>query len=192
MSEIAKINLKKEQLFSSQPSTLLGRFLPLLLISSFAFAGLYNVARNMGTNELSYFSNTTIYFVVDLLLVACIQYLIYLLVLWVYKSILKTRPYFSLLSERDFKEMFGLSYVFRNIVLGLVSLCQFWFPFLHLYFVSVEIVLSYLVITGTYLLLSKKMNIMFKHFYYRLFMTPWFVWQAINVLFTLIFGGAIL
>ena len=192
MSEIAKINLRKDQLFATQPPTLLGRLLPAMLVASFAFAGLYNIARNIGASQFAFFSNITAYFVIDLLLVAAIQYLIYLLVLWVYKSILKTRAYFSLLSERDFKEMFGLSYFFRNIAVGLVALCQFWFPFLQVYMVSIELILSYLMITCTYLLLSKKMNIMFKHFYYRLFMLPWFVWQALTVLLSLIFGGAIL
>ncbi|MBQ8468337.1 MAG: hypothetical protein IJ542_01110 [Clostridia bacterium] len=191
MSEIAKINLKKEQLMAQQPPTLVGRALPVLLILSFAFSSLYNVARSVSATELSYFSNVRLFFAVDLLLVAVVQYLVYLLVLWVYKSILKTRPYFALLSERDFKDAFGVSYVLRNVFIGLISLCQFWFPYLSTYMASISLIVSYLMITATYLLLSKKMNIMFKHFYYRLFMIPWFIWEAITILFTLIFGGLI-
>ena len=193
MSDIKKIHLNKEQFLAKQAPTLLGRVLPFLLIVSFAFASFYTTTRNISTNMLGLFENSKNLIVfVELALIGLIEIFVYLLVMWVYKTILKTRPYFALVGERVFVETFGICYVVRNIVVGAVGLLQFRFPYLALYMPLFSMIMSFVAVNITYLLLSKKMEIMFRHFYYKLILLPWFVWHAITAVFAIIFGGAIL
>ena len=193
MSDVRKISLKKENLFAKQEPTIIGRLLPFLLGISFAFASLYNTARNLGTNMLAFFENSKgLVLIVDLALIGLIEFFVYVLILWVYKTILKTRPYFALVGERDFQETFGLCYVVRNMIVGAVGLLQFSFPFIAQYMTIFSMIMTYVAITCTYLFLSKKIDIMFRHLYYKLLFMPWFVWHAITAIFAIIFGGAIL
>lgn len=193
MSDIKKISLNKEHFFAKQPPTLFGKFLPYLLIASFAFFSFYSTARNISANLLAYFgSSKTLIVIVEVLFIGLIEYFVYLLILWVYKSILRTKPYFVLAGERDFQETFGLVYVVRNLIIGAVGLLQFYFPYLEVFMPIFSMIMSYIAITCTYLLLSKKIDIMFRHMYYKMLMLPWFVWHAITAIFAIIFGGAIL
>ena len=193
MSDIRKIHLSRENMIAGQAPTLLGRFLPVLLIVSFAFASFYNTARNISANMLGLFENSKeLIIVVELLLIGLIEFFVYVLIMWVYKTILKTRPYFALIGERKFQETFGICYVARNIIVGAVGLLQFYFPYLALYMPIFSMVMTFVAINCTYLLLAKDMEIMFKHFYYKLIFLPWFVWHAITCVLAILFGGAIL
>lgn len=192
MSDIKKISITKEQLLTKQPPTMFGKVLPFLLIASFAFAGFYNVARNIGVNTQSIFGSGISFVLVDVLFVSVVQYFIFLLILWIYKFILKTQPYFALVGERDFGEIYGFCYLLRNLLLGVFGFLQFRFAYLGIFMPLVSLMLSYLTITATYFISARKMDIMFRHMYYRIMMLPWFVWQAITILISLIFGGAIL
>jgi hypothetical protein len=40
-----------------------------------------------------------------------------------------------------------------------------------------------------YALLYKKIEVMFRHLYYKLLFAPWFVFQAVRLILLLIFGG---
>jgi len=193
MGDIKKIHLNREHFLAQQAPTLLGRILPILLIISFAFTSFYNTSRNLSASVLALFENSqSLVIFVEVAFIGLIEYFVYVLIMWLYKTILKTRPYFALVGERDFQETFGICYVVRNVIVGAVGLLQFYYPYLALYMSLFAMIMTFISINVTYVFLSRKMEIMFRHFYYKLLLLPWFVWHAITAVFAIIFGGTIL
>ena len=193
MNQIRTINLNKENVTNVSAPTIVSRLLPIFLVISFAFASSYNTIRNMSTNLFGLFSSSTgMVLFVQMAIVGLVDYLIFLLSMWVYKSILKTRPYFALVGERKFGDIFGLCYVCRNICVGLFGLSLFFAPYLAAYMPIVSMIFSFVAINVAYVFMCKHMDIMFRHFLYRILFLPWFVWHALTAIFAIIFGGTIL
>lgn len=191
MSQIKKINFKKSD-FMQQPPTLVSKLLPWLLILSFAFVGLYPGLTEVGADFnifAEYNISVEIVISLNLLFIAAIQYLFYCVFLWIYKSILKSRPYFAFIGDRTFSDTFGLWYVAKNIVFGLILLLQFWAPYLANFFDIVNLVLSFLVVVFTYASLSNRVDVVFKPMIFKMMMWPWFVWQALGLVLSLLLGG---
>jgi len=190
MSDFKIINLNKASILAKSPPSKLGKWLPFLLIVSFMLANVYMAAQGT-TADSAIVANDYNYLVfsLDLLFFAIFDYLIMLLVLWVYRLILSFRPYFHLVKVQQFNETFKFWYVIRNIIFGLFTLLLFKFPFLERYFLVLELLLSFGVVLLTYFSLQKHIDIMFRHMYFKLLLFPWFIYQAIDIVLAIIFGG---
>ena len=190
MSELRRINLKRSAILAKSPPSKLGRWLPLLLIVSFMLTNIYFAAQGtLADGIIVTHSSAAIGFVFDLLLYAVFDYIILLLVLWVYRSILSFIPYFYLTKTQTFNETFKFWYVIKNVIYGLFTLLLFKFPFLERYFVVLDLLLSFGVVLLTYFSLQKYIDIMFRHMYFKLLLYPWFIYQAIDIVLAIIFGG---
>ena len=176
-------------IYKGQPSVL-GRFLPLMLIVSFAFANFYSATQAM-IPELYAVSSAahSWFFVLYLIFMAVIDYVILLGVLWVYRTILGHRPYFYLVKTQTFNEHFKFWYFVKNVLYGLVSCILFVCPYLHIYLPVINLILTFGVILFSYISLSKQIDIMFKHMYFKLLMYPWFIFEIINIVITIFTGG---
>ncbi len=190
MSDIRKIQLNSSKVFAEQKPSLLGKFLPFMLIVSFVFANFYYVAQDMTLDFLSLSSQLfTLTFFLELIFMAVLDYLVLLFMLWLYRLVMSYRPYYYLVKTQTFNETIKFWYFVRNVVYGFFTCLLFFFPYLEMYLYIIELILSFLVILLTYFSVKKYVDIMFRHMYFKLLMYPWFIWQAVGIILTIILGG---
>ncbi len=190
MSDIRTINLDPKKMFMPSKPSLLGRFLPIMLIVSFIFANFYTATQSVALEFLaSYGSMYSLFFIIYLVFLALFDYLIFTLVLWLYRSVMAFRPYFYLVKTQTFNEHFKFWYFVRNVLYGALSCILFACPYLHMYFPIISLLLTFLVIVLTYVSLNKHIDIMFKHMYFKLLMYPWFIFEAVTIIINIITGG---
>lgn len=191
MGDIKNINIKLN-FFSKRQATIFGQLLPTLIVISFLPQAFYAIASNslLAINNLSGRASFAI-LVFECIAIACLQYLFFRLILWVYKSVLKTKPYFYLINEQEFSEKLSCWYLLKNIIISGFYVLLIYYPYIYFVLSAINIVLSYLVITLTYLSVSKKIDITFRPMFYRLMQTPWFVYQIFIIVLQIILGGLI-
>lgn len=190
MNDVKTININRKNIFAPSKPTLLGRFLPLMLIVSFIFANFYTATQSMVPEIVATYSTAyNWFFAIYLIFLGVFDYLILLLVLWLYRTILAYKPYFYLVKTQTFNEHFKFWYFVKNVVYGAISCVLFACPYLQMYFPIINLVLTFCVILLTYASLNKHIDIMFKHMYFKLLMYPWFIFEAINIVLTIILGG---
>ena len=190
MNDIKTININRKNLFASDKPTLLGRFLPIMLIVSFVFANFYIATQTMTPEILSIYSSSyTLFFILYITFLAVLDYAILLLVLWLYRTVMSYRPYFYLVKVQTFNEHFKFWYFVKNVLYGAICCILFVCPYLHMYFPIINLLLTFMVIVLTYTSLQKHIDIMFRHMYFKLLMYPFFIFEAINIILTIITGG---
>ena len=190
MSDIKTININRKSIFAPSKPSLLGRFLPIMLIVSFVFANFYGATQVISSDFLAIYSaGYNWFFVIYLIFMSVLDYLILLMVLWLYRTILSYRPYFFLVKTQTFNEHFKFWYFVRNVLYGAISCILFVCPYLQMYFPIISLILMFLVVLLTYVSLNKHVDIMFKHMYFKLLMYPLFIFEAASIILTIILGG---
>lgn len=189
MNNIKTITIQNQKL-GAQNKTIISKVLPLLLIVSFMFANIFYVAQG-SVIELTNLNSSQYeaYFFFELIVFALIDYVVMLLVLWIYRSVLSFRPYFYLVDKDTFNEKFKIAYLIKNVIYGAACFALFFVPHLQDLFLVLDLILSFMVVVLTYVMLKNKIDIMFRHFYFKLLMYPWFIFQAISILITIVLGG---
>ena len=194
MSDIKTINFKRSDFMAKEP-TIVSKLLPILLVVSFCLVSLFSAITNVSSQFnffIEYGVDTTYAIIFNVIFTALIQYLVYAIFLWIYKSILTTRPYFAFIGERKFTDTFGLWYVAKNVIYGLILFTQFWAPYLANLYSILNLVLSYLVVMMTYISLKNRVDIVFRPMILKDFYYPWFIWQGLGLLISILFGGILL
>ena len=191
MGDIKNIKIKLN-FFSKRQATIFGQLLPTLIVMSFLPQAFYAIASNslLSLNDLSGRASFLV-LSLECIAIACLQYLLFRLILWVYKSVLKTKPYFYLINEQEFSEKLSSWYLLKNIIISGFYVLLIYYPYIYFVLSVISILLSYLVVTFTYLTISRKIDITFRPMFYRLMMTPWFIYQIFIVVLQLILGGLI-
>ncbi len=188
MNTIRMINITNNMSKYGKKSTF-EKLLPYLLIVSYAWLYFFTEVRDISANLFGYDSAYLISLILGLLFLGACEYLILLVVLWIYRTIMAYRPYFYLVSVRTFNSHIKFWIIIKNLILGLLSMLLFYFPYLEAYSEIVEFIFGFLVIVCTYFSLQKYIDEMFRHMYFKLMVYPWFVYQIISILLSIVFGG---
>lgn len=183
----AKFN-RSARFTTSSPIWAVAKFLPWLLFLSFMWLNVYGVFTAYNANMLVY-GNAVVSIILDIVVYAIIDYLLFLLLLWMYKSILQTKVYFFLTSTRTFMVKIKFWFMIRNLVLGGLYFLLFCFPYLSMYFPILELILSFVALICTFLSLEKDIGVLFKHMYFKSLMYPWFLYQILVTALMLLLGG---
>ncbi len=190
MSEIqiktAKFNRSAK--FTSKNPNKLSTFLPYLLFVSFMWCNVYNVLSGY-TAETIIQKNIFIIVLFDLAFYAAIDFALFWLLLWVYKQYLQTKIYFFLVSPKNFEAKLKFWMIVKNLILGALYFILFSCPYLSSYFPVINLVLSFLVVFLTYISLNAEIGVLFKHLFYKMVITPWFVYQICLIVLSLLLGG---
>ena len=185
MGEIKKIKLNGILLDNYKTNSKLSILIPLILFISFMFANFYYAVQAV---EIGVKHNVGQLFL-SMAIFSVFDYLMLVLLLWVYRSILSIRPYFYLVGKTLFNEKFKLCYIVKNMVLGAIMFLCFKMPYLEVFLPVISIILSYLVVIFTYKTLEPKIDIMFRHMFFKLLLFPWFIYQIGELLLNLLLGG---
>jgi hypothetical protein len=191
MKTIKTITIDKSKVFASVRPTILDRLLPYMLILAFMWKDFYYIVSSCST-RLGFIAGSQslgTVLVFGLLLCAIIEYAVMYLILWLYTKILSTRPYFYLVREAEFKRAYKLSYLGMLIIYGIINNMLFIAPYLKLYISWFALVLSFAMILCTFLLLRKKIDEMLRHLFFKMMVYPWFIYQIIILLLSLMLGG---
>lgn len=188
MGGIRTINITENMSKIGKKSTF-EKLVPFLLIASYAWLYFFCEIRDIG---FSFFESQLEYvlsLIFGLILIAVCEYGLLLIVLWIYRSVMSFRPYFYLVSVRTFNSHIKFWVLMQNLVLGAFNMMLFYLPYLEIYVTILEFVLSFLVVVCTYFSLQKYIDQMFRHMYFKLMVYPWFVYQIISILLSILFGG---
>ena len=120
---------------------------------------------------------------------AAIDFALFWLLLWVYKQYLQTKIYFFLVSPKNFEAKLKFWMIVKNLILGALYFILFSCPYLSSYFPVINLVLSFLVVFLTYISLNAEIGVLFKHLFYKMVITPWFVYQICLIVLSLLLGG---
>lgn len=192
MSETKKIKLNKKNIFTKNSPSLLGKFLPYMLFAAFMLLHIYPAVEAMGFLATSVAPNLYPKFIILwLLLNSAISYLVMKFILWIFRLILQRKPYFYLINETTFNETFKFWYFIRTLIFAVFVNLQMFFPYIEIFSPIIGILLSYLLVLGVYLTVSKKIDLIFKHLYFRMLMYPLFIYQAIGLIIGLLTGGVL-
>lgn len=165
------------------------KWLPFLLILSYAFASFYSVVQDVSA-DVFVINEFSMYFVAfEIIFLAIVCYCLLLLILWLYRKILSVRPYFFIISVQKFDTHIKFWCMMRNILMGLFGCVLFTHPYLAAFESIIGLVLSFLVIVATYFSLQKHIDPMFRHMYFKLLLYPWFVFEALSIILLLLMGG---
>lgn len=188
MGGIRTINITENMSKIGKKSTF-EKLLPYLLIVSYAwlyfFSEIRDINATMFESQTAYISTLAL----SLIFLGVCEYGLLLVVLWIYRSIMSLRPYFYLVSVRQFNSHIKFWIIIKNLVIGALNLILFALPYLEIYMQIIELIMGFLVIVCTYFSLQKNIDAMFRHMYFKLMIYPWFVYQIISILLAILFGG---
>lgn len=166
----------------------IAKFLPYLLFLGFIWQNVYAVLSGYDANSIAQ-GNAVAYILLDLVFYAAIDYLAFLVILWVYRTILETKVYFFLTSKRTFNTKFKFWIFIETLIMGAIYFIQFWCPQIAIYLPIIKMILSFLVIVCTFYSLQENIGVLFKHMYFKSLMWPWFVYQILVIAVNLLVGG---
>lgn len=188
MGRIRTINITGNMSKIGKKSTF-EKLLPYLLIASYAWLYFFSEVRDINATM---FESQTAYIAtlaLSLIFLGVCEYGLLLVVLWIYRSVMSIRPYFYLVSVRQFNSHIKFWIIIKNLVLGALNMLLFSLPYLEIYIQLVELIINFGVIVCTYFSLQKYIDNMFRHMYFKLMVYPWFVYQIISILLVVLFGG---
>lgn len=142
------IMLKKKSTFS--------KAIPVLLFLSFIWLNFYSTMTNVNTINFNvgHFGNLPVYLLIDVLMVAVIDYLVFELLFFVYRFILGFSIYSFMIPKPVLKDKFRFWYFVRNLVLGFVYNVRFFFPVFTTYLCVFELIMNFIFIICFYFDLS--------------------------------------
>ncbi len=190
MDNIKTVTFNKSSLQDNK--TLFGKILPYLLIISFlpiALKSALSVSSSLLADIYGEMSSKVL--IIEIIVIAIIQFFILKLMLWFYKKLMAMRPFYFLVGDSLFTEKFYLSYLIRNVALFGFVMLSFYFPVVNGYYAIFQTIVSFAAISLTYVLLSKHIDITFRQLFYKNMMWPWFAWQILSLVLALILGGII-
>lgn len=188
MNNVKTINITQNMLKLGKKSTF-EKLLPFLLIASYMWLFYYYEIRDLSVNL---FNSQVAYFMslfLGLLFIGVCEYALILIVLWIYKSILSIKPYFYLVNIRTFDCHIKFWIVISNLINGAFCLLLFTYPYLEVFGEVLNIIMGFLTIICAYFSLQKYIEPMFRHMYFKLMVYPWFVYQLISIILSMLFGG---
>ncbi len=179
MDDIKVISISPTRLTSKRQPTFLERLLPIFIILALMLSNLYSCTSIDSFYEYVAVATPQYFF---MFVVAILQYLIFLLVLWVYRKILTIRPYYYLVDEQTFISTIKFFFLIKTLIYAGFTFLQFFVPYISALLPIISLILGFLMIVGSYFALKKHIDIMFRHLYFKLMLYPWFVWQAICII----------
>lgn len=188
-TQIKTINISPEIWAKRAAPNLWQRLLPWLIIIALSFGKLFEATQSAGV--LIYIVGagevmTDIVF--GAIFYGLVEYGIFLLVMWLYRKVLSIKPYYFLVPRQAFDTHFKSWFLLSSVVLGIFELLYFVAPYMQVFGPIMSIICSYCVVLGAYYSLNRYIDIMFRHMYFKLLLTPWFIWQGLALLFSLVWG----
>lgn len=166
--------------------TLFEGILPWLIILALVGSNLYNAVQITGVVTQVLSTNiTSDVILLSAVFFAVVQYLIFVLLMLIYRKMLERVPYFFLVPYQTFLNTFRFWYFVKCAILTLAGLLVMAVPYLGVFSAVVKLVLSFMVVVLSFLSMRKYIDIMFRHLYFRMLVWPWVILQ----LFILIFFG---
>lgn len=160
------------------------RFLPWLCILALSFANAFESTQSVIVGA----KNMLATIIVGAVVYGLIEYGIFLLIVWLYRKVLAIRPYFFLVPKQAFDTHLKSWFLVASIALGCWELLYFVAPYLQVFQDIVVMLLGFGVVVGTYFSLRRYVDIMFRHMYFKLLVTPWFILEVIILVVNMIGG----
>lgn len=180
---IKTISISPSAWGQKKPS-IFGMLLPYLIILALVACNIHNAVQTSAL--VMQFFGTSISSDVILLsaiFFAVVQYLIFVLLMLIYRKVLERVPYFFLVPYQTFLNTFRFWYLVECVVMACVWLLVMVAPYLQVFIEILKLILSYLVVVLSFLSMRKYIDIMFRHMYFRMLIWPWFAMQILLLIF---------
>lgn len=130
--------------------------IPFLLFLSFIWLNFYSTMTNVNTISLNvgHFGNLPVYLLINVLLVAVFDYLLFEIIFFLYRFVLGFSIYSFMIPKVVLKDKFRFWFFVRNLVLGLIYNVRFFFPLFDTYLCIFQLIMNFVFIICFYFDLS--------------------------------------
>ena len=164
----------------------LKKLLPVLLFLSFVWLNLYTELAQAVAISVNYStgSYSLTYVILELLFLSAISYLVFELVFFVYKFLIRFSIYTFMIPRQVLQNRFRLWMIVRNVLLGIIFNLRFFYPYIAIYLSIFDVLFTMLFAVCVYFNLAKKyVDPLVGHFLFRALSVWIAIYEGIEVLF---------
>lgn len=128
------------------------KILPFLVFLSFVWLNFYTTTADLNVLNINFtiFDTIESYVFFSVLFAGLLDYVLFEFIFFIYKFILGFSIYSFLIPRQVLNNRFRLWFMIRNIVLGVVYNLRFFFPYITVYLVVVEVILNMSILICLY------------------------------------------